>query len=88
MVEQRLKKIASPDMLKAKGEIKSPTGLVGMLVGQRNTWKSALLTDKIIIDNRVHKHPFLGEMTIYDWINFTIYHTQRHIEQMKEIINK
>jgi hypothetical protein len=87
MLEQRGEKITSPDILKPKGEIKDITILVDMFVNQRNTWKNSISTSEILIDNRVHKHPLLGEMTISDWLNFAIHHTQRHFEQIKDIIN-
>ncbi len=87
MLEQRSKKITSPDFLKPKGEIKDLTILIDMLVNQRDAWKNSLSTSEISIDNRVHKHPLLGEMTISDWLNFAIHHTQRHTEQIKDIMN-
>lgn len=87
MVEQRREKITSPDILKPKGELKDLTMLFDIFVNQRDTWKNNLLTSEILIDNRVHKHPLLGEMTISDWLNFAIHHTQRHFEQIKDIIN-
>ncbi len=88
MIGQRDKKIKSPDIVNPKGEIKNLSILLDKFVSQRDTWKNDLLTDKILIDNRVHKHPVLGEMTISDWLNFAIHHSQRHFEQIKDIINK
>lgn len=87
MVEQRSKKIISPDILQPKGEIKDLDTQINMFVSQRDKWKNDLSTGKIFIDNRVHMHPILGKMTIVDWLNFTVHHTQRHIEQIKDIIN-
>lgn len=86
LVEKRSRRITSPDVLQPKGEIKDLTTLVDMFVNQRETWKSDLSTGKISIDNRVHMHPIMGNMTIIDWLNFTVHHTQRHIEQVKDII--
>lgn len=85
LVEKRGHKIISPDMLQPKGEIKDLDALVNLFTSQRETLKKDLLGNKIVIDNRVHKHPFLGEMTIADWLNFTIHHTQRHLEQINEL---
>lgn len=86
LVEKRSRKITTPDVLQPKGEIKDLTTLVDMFVNQLETWKSDLSTGKISIDNRVHMHPIMGKMTIVDWLNFTVHHTQRHIEQIKDII--
>ena len=86
LVEKRSRRITSPDVLQPKGEIKDLTTLVDMFVNQRETWKRDLSTGKISIDNRVHMHLIMGKMTIIDWLNFTVHHTQQHIEQVKDII--
>lgn len=81
-------KINSPDILKPKGEITNMATLVNLLVNQRELWKDDVLKDKIIIDNRIFVHPFLGKMTVIDWVNFAIHHTQRHIQQIEGIIKR
>lgn len=86
LIEKRSRKITTPDVLQPKGEIKDLTTLVDIFISQRETWKRDLSTGKISIDNRVHMHPIMGKMTIVDWLNFTVHHTQRHIEQVKDII--
>jgi hypothetical protein len=79
-------KIISPDILKPKGEITNMATLVSLLVNQRELWKDDVSKGKIIIDNRIFVHPFLGKMTVIDWVNFAIHHTQRHIQQIEGII--
>ena len=56
---------------------------VARLMGQQ---LSTRLGQQLVIDNRVHKHPSLGEMTVSDWLWFMIRHTERHLEQVKEVI--
>jgi hypothetical protein len=37
------------------------------------------------------KHPMMGTMTRYEWVYFSIYHTERHLHQLRRIaavINK
>jgi hypothetical protein len=34
------------------------------------------------------KHPALGTLTKWEWVYFTIYHMQRHLEQMKKLQRK
>lgn len=81
-------KIKSPDILKPKGEITNMGTLVNLLINQRELWKDDVLKGKISIDNRIFVHPFLGKMTVIDWVNFAIHHTQRHIHQIEGISKK
>ena len=88
LVEQRTsKKVSAPEILKPKGSIKDLDTFENIFLAQRKAFKEDIVAGNIIIDNRIHKHPLLNEMTIADWLNFTVHHTQRHIEQIKEIIN-
>ncbi|MCP9748496.1 DinB family protein, partial [Lacihabitans sp. CS3-21] len=80
-------KIKSPDILIPKGEITNMATLVSLLVNQRELWKDDVSKGKICIDNRIFVHPFLGKMTVIDWVNFAIHHTQRHIQQIEGIIS-
>jgi uncharacterized damage-inducible protein DinB len=88
LVEFRGKKLTSPEVLEPKGEIKDIGILINVFLNQRDVWKKDLISYKIKIDNRVFVHPVLGKMTCQDWLNFTIHHTQRHIEQITDAINK
>ena len=89
MIDQRTqRKIISPEILKPKGEIKDLNTFEKVFLTQRETLKDDLKTGKLLIDNRIHKHPFMNDMTISDWLNFTIYHTQRHTEQIKDNLNR
>jgi hypothetical protein len=86
LVEQRKAfKLMSPDILKPKGDIPDIKMFEKMFLDQRNFLKEHLRSGKLVIDNRIHNHPFIGEMTISDWLYFLIHHTQRHLEQIEEI---
>jgi hypothetical protein len=87
MVEQRnRRKVIAPEILKPKREIKDLNTFEKDFLVQRERLKDDITTGKIVIDNRIHKHPFLNEMTITDWLNFTVHHSQRHIDQIKDIL--
>jgi hypothetical protein len=88
LIEQRRRKISSPAMLQPKGEMKDLNALLQLFIHQRESLKNDLLRNTITIDNRVHHHPLLGAMTIADWLNFTTHHTQRHLEQIKDIVSR
>ena len=84
----RKKRIDAPDRLKPKGELTTLNGFKELFVLNRNNLKEGIASGKIVIDNRIQKHPILGDMTITDWLNFILHHTQRHLEQIKDIQNE
>ena len=84
LIDQRDKKIQSPDFLYPKGYFQNLSNFNSAFIDLRNSLKNDLVTEKIKIDNRIHNHPLLGEMTITDWLNFIIFHTERHIKQINE----
>ncbi|MGE5106905.1 MAG: DinB family protein [Sphingobacteriales bacterium] len=86
VADQRDKKVESPEILRPRGTITDVPVFEKIFLQQRNLLKEDILAGKIIIDNRIHQHSFLGEMTISDWLNFIVHHTQRHLEQIKEVI--
>ena len=84
VVEKREYKVIAPDILFPKGDMRDLKDFEKVFLEQRNLLKQDIQTGKLLIDNRIHKHPMLGEMTIKDWLNFLIHHTQRHLEQIKD----
>jgi hypothetical protein len=87
MVEQRnQRRVTSPEIFRPKGVIKDLNLFEKDFLAQRERLKDDLTIGKIVVDNRTHKHPFLNEMTIMDWLNFTIHHSQRHLDQIKDIL--
>ncbi|OFY85616.1 MAG: hypothetical protein A3F72_10645 [Bacteroidetes bacterium RIFCSPLOWO2_12_FULL_35_15] len=84
VVENRGYKVKAPESLIPKGDIKDVKEFEKVFLQQRDLLKQEIQTGKITFDNRIHKHPVLGEMTIIDWLNFLIHHTQRHLEQIKD----
>jgi anion-transporting ArsA/GET3 family ATPase len=45
---------------------------------------NALKTGEITISNKAYKHLYLGGMTVTDWLKYIIYHTTRHLNDIKE----
>ena len=79
-------KITAPEMLHPTGEISSFEQFEQVFSAQRNLLKQHLLSGEIAISNRTRKHPALGDMTVADWLHFLVLHTQRHMEQIKELV--
>lgn len=87
MVDQRKqRRVVSPETFQPKGEITDLNTFVKTFLVQRERLKNDLTTGKIVVDNRINRHPFLNEMTITDWLNFTVHHSQRHVDQIKDIL--
>jgi hypothetical protein len=84
VVAKRAFKVKAPEMLNPKGDIKDLEAFEQVFTKQRNELKQGIIQGNISVDNRIHKHPYLGEMTISDWLHFMISHTQRHIEQIQD----
>jgi hypothetical protein len=66
-------------------QLKDPVTMQGKIMRERNEMIQFLKTveeDSLCISR---PHRFHGELTMSEWIWFVIYHTDRHIEQVKEI---
>lgn len=88
IVNLRAKKVQAPDSLHPKGRINSKYLFLHELRVMHEQLKENLHSNTIVIDNTIHKHPYLGEMTVRDWLYFIPAHGRRHLFQMKEQLNK
>lgn len=77
------KKFQSPDLLLPKGHFQNLVDFNSAFTTLRSSIKKDLITTKIKVDNRIHNHFLLGEMTITDWLNFILFHTERHLNQIE-----
>jgi hypothetical protein len=84
MIANRKRKVESPAGMEPKGSISDVPTFVHLFLQQRNLLKQDLLSNKITVSNKTHRHPTLGEMTIADWLYFMVHHANRHLEQIKE----
>lgn len=88
IVKLRARKVKAPEFLQPKGEITSIFQFKEEFTLNRERLKKGISSGRIIIDNSVYPHPYLGEMTIRDWLNFIPAHTKRHIYQIHELLGK
>ncbi|WP_281613253.1 DinB family protein [Flammeovirga sp. SubArs3] len=86
LINKRANKVKSPDSFVPKGIYKDVDSFKKEFLAFRNAMVDDIINERFLIDQRIHKHFVLGEMTISDWIYFIIYHTNRHLEQIKERI--
>ncbi len=87
VVDMRSRKVKAPDSLVPKGIFKSREEFEERFLKQRSSLKEMLLKGEIKIDNRYYQHPYLGEMLIPDWLYFILHHTDRHREQIKDLMS-
>jgi hypothetical protein len=86
VVDLRNRKVQAPELFHPKGKFKTIEDFEKLFSENRTELIAALGSGKIVVDGRIQKHPYLGEMTITDWLYFMPHHTQRHLEQIKDII--
>lgn len=84
VVEKRHVKITAPDTLLPTGTISSLADFDEKFKQQRDLLKTNLLQGETVVDNRIYKHPVIGDMTVADWLHFMIRHTERHMLQIQE----
>ncbi len=87
LVGMRDKKVKAPGFLEPKGRFDSIQQFEAAFVELRTTFVSKLLNGEIVANNELQLHPRFGKITKADWCYFMIYHTKRHIEQIKELVN-
>jgi len=81
-------KIASPEAAKPKGEIKNESQFVQAFLKQRGLLIDDLEKGNIVLDNGIVAHAVIGDMTKRDWLSFLVSHAERHLEQIKEVLEK
>ncbi len=86
IVKQRSHKLNAPSSLQPKGIFTTKAACEEAFMGIREKYIHDLNSKQIVIDQRIYKHPFLGDMTVSDWLLFIVYHNQRHLLQAQELI--
>jgi len=86
VADGRTKKIEAPDVVKPKGNLPDIETFEELFLKHRERLKKDLKTGQIVVDNRMIKHFYMGEMTISDWLNLIVHHTHRHLKQINEVI--
>lgn len=86
LIDGRNHKVEAPEALHPKGLFPNLDAFEIAFLEQRKQLKLKLDSGEIIMDNRIHKHIRLGEMTISDWLYFIIHHTNRHLEQIQDML--
>jgi DinB superfamily len=88
IVAMRARKTIAPQGFAPTGIFTNVNYALNKILTLRNKWKTDFDENKIIVDNRVVVHPYLGNMTITDWLYFVLAHSERHYFQIAETKNK
>ncbi|RYY41416.1 MAG: DinB family protein [Chitinophagaceae bacterium] len=86
IVNKREFKRDAPERLHPTGRFRDLESFEAAFRAQRAQLSAALQSGSIVCDGRMFPHPALGNMPVADWLYFLAHHTQRHVEQMKELI--
>ncbi|WP_342543463.1 DinB family protein [Paenisporosarcina sp. FSL H8-0542] len=83
----RSNKLEAPEIVMPQIESAETHQIIDQLSNSRNLLNNILNTvedTSILVDKSV-KHPYFGDLPLYQWIELIYLHEQRHIEQIKEI---
>lgn len=80
-------KLEAPEIVMPQIESAETHEIIDQLDTSRNLLNNILssIEDRSILADKSVKHPYLGDLPLYQWIELIYLHEQRHIEQIKEI---
>ncbi|MBB6459446.1 DinB family protein [Flammeovirga kamogawensis] len=87
LVDDKKKKYPSPSFLSPQGTFDNLNAFLDSFDAQRMLVIQDIESNKLVNDNRIYSHFILGDMTVMDWLNFIVYHTERHLNQIEERLN-
>ncbi|AGK54110.1 DinB family protein [Bacillus sp. 1NLA3E] len=87
-IKDRTKKIVAPEIVKPNSETMELQQVIHLLNDSRNEFLDVLSTvkDESKLAGKSAKHPIFGDLPLDQWIELLYLHEQRHIEQIKEVI--
>ncbi|NCP83464.1 MAG: DinB family protein [Bacteroidetes bacterium] len=84
LVDSRARKVKAPDFLEPKGKFSSIQDFENVFLQQRTSLIEKLENGSISDFTAIFPHPFLGELTVTDWLYVILHHTSRHVEQIND----
>lgn len=84
-VTNREVRIDAPAFLVPAAAERTPAEMIAKLQTARNQITAAIETQDLTLISTAFPHRFFGEMTAFEWIHFSDLHTQRHLQQLKEL---
>ena len=88
LVDMRARKVKAPAFLEPKGKFLTVQDFEKVFLEQRTSLIEKLETETISDFTAIFLHPFLGELTVTDWLYVILHHTSRHAEQINDRIKE
>lgn len=88
MIDFRHKKVKAPPYVEPSTGVQNVQSLLTELQTGRNLLIEDLQAARLIMSAEVHLHPMLGEMTVVDWLNFVLLHSERHFLQLQDQLQR
>ncbi|MFZ3588737.1 DinB family protein [Bacillus sp. DJP31] len=86
-IVDRSKKIQAPKNVHPTGvEISKEQHLLRLEASRKSLLETVSSIDEPILKERSFPHPFLGPLSLFQWIEVVSLHENRHIMQMQEIL--
>lgn len=82
-MEDSTKRVAPASVLPSN-RITDPDTAIEKVTQQRTSLREAITNLDLSEACTSFKHPALGTLTRWEWVYFTIYHMQRHLQQIKQ----
>lgn len=86
MVPDRTRKAQAPEQIRPTGKFATREALVTEFKSRRDRTIEFVKTTKAEVRNHTAPHPVLGPIDVYEWLLFIAAHSDRHIQQMREVM--
>lgn len=86
MSDVNTKRIA-PEVVQPSAELKDPQLMIEQIKFQRELLKKTISEMEMTEACVSFKHPGIGTLTRLEWVYFTIFHTERHLQQLQRLEN-
>lgn len=84
-ITNRAEKFTAPEMLKPASRFKTTNDLLTNFDKARNQTIEFVKANKVNMRNHFFENPLMGMIDGYQWLLFTIGHSERHLAQLKEV---
>jgi hypothetical protein len=85
IVDLRARKVLSPATMNPDGRLTSLSQASSEWLQLRAAHRLQLLQRDVVVDERTYEHPYLGVMSVSDWLYFLLHHAQRHALQIMDL---
>jgi uncharacterized damage-inducible protein DinB len=78
-------RLTSPETAELQGSVTSYAAFERRFVAQRQQLSTQLASGRLVVSNQAHKHAYLGEMTLMDWLYYLVHHASHHHHDIREL---